>query len=533
MQKMKMMFHVSIPAALLVLGAGCASTKDYAGRGAVPQPLELIRRIQVDDQGSAGAVDGCAFNRKGDWVAASDNTGLTRVYCAADGRLVLQVKHNEKKVSKANGETNVIDFSTDDRYMLTGMNKTGCKIWEMSSGSMVTNLGHGKSTDGAAFSPNGKWVAVAHNDIAAVYQLPDFAKVAEISHPTKRECNSIDWSDDSSLLITGSDDSCCKITQTSDWKALHSINPGFDRVKSVRISPDSKMVAVSGQNGNCRIYNTSDAKVIADLQHTSDAMALPGDDDDGTQPNVEAVEWSVDGKYLFSGGVYDGIIRVWRVSDWTLISWAQGQEYNRQIEYLSVNQDNMLASGGDEGYLYLFKFNPPVPGKIHSPKKGVVGIEAEAFEINLPMGKHEWNVVQDESASGGWKVQALPDLASDGHGIDRDYQTSDPMKGSPRLDYRVNLSEPGTYYVWARARGGNHYANSYHIGLNGLPAETAARMENISDGEWTWSGKIKKKGRATLAIERAGENVVNLWMREDGVQVDRIILTKSKEFKPE
>ena len=93
------------------------------------------------------------------------------------------------------------------------------------------------------------------------------------------------------------------------------IDFGIDRVKSVRISPDGKLVAVSGQKARCRVYNTSDGQMIADLRHASDAKALPGDDDDGPEPNVEAVEWSADSHYLFTGGLYGGVIRVWRVAD--------------------------------------------------------------------------------------------------------------------------------------------------------------------------------------------------------------------------
>jgi len=498
--------------------------------------LDLIRKIKVDDKGIAGAVDGCAFNRAGDLVAASDNTGLTKVYRVADRHFITQVKHNEKEVSKSNGETNAIDFSTDDRYFLTGMNKTGCNIREMSTGKMIKNLGHGKNTDGAAFSPDGKWVAVAHRAIAAVYRLWDFEKVTEIPHPTKNECNSIDWSADSTLLVTGSDGACCKIIRTSDWKVLHVIDFGIDRVKSVRISPDGKRVAVSGQKARCRVYNTSDGQMIADLRHASDAKALPGDDDDGPEPNVEAVEWSADSHYLFTGGLYGGVIRVWRVADWSLVGWVQGQEYSRQVEYMAVNQCNILAAGGDEGYLYLFQFNPPPEKKLINQavgNNGLIIIEAEDFDVNVPQGGHAWEVIKDDSASGSKKVQALPDNVLSGHGMDTNFQTGDPIKDSPKLDYRINITDPGTYYVWARAQGVDHYANSYHIGLNGLPVSTADRMENLSKKrEWIWSNQTKDPERATLEIPNTGPVTLNLWMREDGVERDKIVLVKADDYTP-
>ena len=317
--------------------------------------LTLVHRIRVDDQGTAGAVDGCAFSTKGDLVAASDNTGLTRVYRVSDAELVIEVRHNQRRVSGADGETNAIHFSPDDRYFLTGMNDTGCKVWELATGRMIKNLGRGRNTDGGAFSPDGKWLAVAHDDVATIYRPGTFEKVAEVLHP-KTECNSIDWASDGSLLITGSDGACCKITRTADWEVLHNIDFGTNRVKSVRISPDDRLVAVSGQAGRCRVYRVTDGEMVADLPHESNAKVLPGDDDDGREPNVEAVAWSTDSRYLFTGGLYDGLVRVWRVEDWMLIDSFQGQAPNRQVECMAVNPDDLLATGGDEGYLYLFRF---------------------------------------------------------------------------------------------------------------------------------------------------------------------------------
>ncbi len=520
------------PTAFALFSALC-----FAGDALGSDVLELLRRIQVDDQGTAGAVDGCAFSTSGELVAASDNTGLTKVYRVSDGGFVTQVKHAEGKVSASNGETNAVHFSPDDRYLLTGMNDTGCKIWELATGEMIKNLGRGKNTDGAAFSPDGKWVAVAHDEVAAVYRLWDFAEVASIPHPTKRECNSIDWSSDSTLLATGSDDACCKITRAADWQTLHTIDFGIDRVKTVRVSPDGELVVVSGQKGRCRVYNVSDGQMVADLLHSSEAEALPGDDDDGSQPNVETVAWSPDGRYLLSGGLYDGVIRVWRRADWSLVGWSQGQEYSRQVEAMAMNSDGVLAAGGDEGFLYLFQFNPPLEKPLilqADAQEGLISIEAEDFDANVPQGAHRWEVVADTNASGGKKVQALPDNASSGHGMDRDFQTWDPVKDSPKLDYRVRFTEPGKYYVWTRAQGVDHYANSYHVGVNGRPVESADRMENLSEGyEWVWSNRTKDPEPATVEITDAGPATLNVWMREDGVELDKIVLVRSDDYAPD
>jgi WD40 repeat protein len=499
--------------------------------------LEVVRKIKVDDDGPAGASDGCQFNRAGDIIAASDNAGHTKLFRVSDGTLIRQVRHSESEVNGPGGETNAIAFSADDQWMVTGMNDTGAKIWDLSTGEMIKNLGRGTNTDGAAFSPNGEWLAIAEDEKAVVYRLSDFEKLVEIPHPTRHECNSIDWSEDSSLLLTGSDGAAAIVTRSLDWKPLYQIDFGVDRVKSVRFSPDTQYFAVAGQRQRCRIYEVTTGKLVADLQHDSDAVALPGDDDDGSEPNIEAVEWSPDSRFVLTGGPYDGVIRVWRVADWSLVGWAQGQEYSRQVEFLDMSSDNLLAASGDEGYVYLLRLTPPVERpsiEQASSPDGVISIEAEDFDISVPGGEHQWQRIADATASGETKVQALPDRVrgADSKGDrDKEFMTWDPYRDSPRLDYRINFSMIGTYYVWTRAKGTDVYANSYHVGLNGIPLDSADRMENDSK-EWLWDSRTKDGIRPTIEIFEPGPAILNVWMREDGVEIDKIILVRDRRFKP-
>jgi len=207
--------------------------------------LTLLRKIQVDDQGTKGACDGCTFNHAGTVLAASDNTGLTKFFDVKDGSLLRVIKHNEVEVTAANGETNVIHFSPDDQFVLTGMNKTGAKIWDFSSGEMVKSIGHGKNTDGAAFAPHGKWVAVGHGKRLAVYSLADDTKLGEYS-VAQWEVNSVDWSSDSSIFVLAGDGHDVKIVRTDNWQVSQQIKFPTLRVKTVRLSPDASLVAVSG-----------------------------------------------------------------------------------------------------------------------------------------------------------------------------------------------------------------------------------------------------------------------------------------------
>ncbi len=61
------------------------------------------------------------------------------------------------------------------------------------------------------------------------------------------------------------------------------------------------------------------------------------------------------------------------------------------------------------------------------------------------------------------------------------------------------------------------------------PAVTArprSRTSPAAVGSWTW---VKR----AIAIPSAGEHIVQLWMREDGLHVDRLLVAQSASFTPD
>jgi hypothetical protein len=166
------------------------------------------------------------------------------------------------------------------------------------------------------------------------------------------------------------------------------------------------------------------------------------------------------------------------------------------------------------------------------PIKQVVGpdlvvIEAENFHNNISQGDHEWQLATDpEGFSGTGFMRAMPDS---GANIQRDYVTL-----SPRLDYEVSFVKTGTHYVWIRCLKTGGGDDSCHIGIDGQESSDA---ENISvsgsDNTWNWSNERRGNlGRAKLEVTSAGVHTVNVWMREDGFRLDKIILTTDGSYKP-
>ena len=128
--------------------------------------------------------------------------------------------------------------------------------------------------------------------------------------------------------------------------------------KRIFFSPDAKLYAVGSRGQLCRVVDTETGATVKNLVHGGNVLSLPGDDPDENAA-IEALKWSADNHYLFTGSVIDGIMRVWRRDDWSMIGYTQAQQANRQVEYIDVSSDNEVIVGGDEGVLYHYTFTPP------------------------------------------------------------------------------------------------------------------------------------------------------------------------------
>ncbi|HVV81496.1 MAG TPA: MopE-related protein [Kofleriaceae bacterium] len=92
---------------------------------------------------------------------------------------------------------------------------------------------------------------------------------------------------------------------------------------------------------------------------------------------------------------------------------------------------------------------------------------------------------------------------------------------SPRLDYTINFAA-GAHYVWVRMYGPSDSSDAVHVGINPVPPGVpTVTLDAPSNGGWVWV----RGGPFNIAA--AGTQTVSLWMAEDGVKVDAVVVTQS------
>ncbi len=157
--------------------------------------------------------------------------------------------------------------------------------------------------------------------------------------------------------------------------------------------------------------------------------------------------------------------------------------------------------------------------------KNLIVIEAESFSRKTTKGSHSWELRSSKKASNNKFMRALPDIGTN--------HRADYISLSPRLDFDVNFVTSGTYYAWVRGFSKNKASDSVHMGFDGVDLLTTRRIDEFTISSWSWSNLIQLSSntfdRATINVVSPGEHTLNIWMREDGFKLDKIVLTTDSD----
>ncbi|MEM6802534.1 MAG: DUF5060 domain-containing protein [Bacteroidota bacterium] len=195
---------------------------------------------------------------------------------------------------------------------------------------------------------------------------------------------------------------------------------------------------------------------------------------------------------------------------------------------------------------------PPNPGNslILEEVNGVLAIEAEHFITQTKTDKRQWYLTSDQDtpgitpdpdpnhsngASQGGYLEILPDTR---------VTHSDPLVNGESfsntpgvlaiVDYQVYINNPGRFYVWVRAYSTGTEDNGVHVGLDGNWPASGQRLQWCNGkNAWTWESKQRTTanhcGEAQLIyldINDRGLHTISFSMREDGFEMDKIVLSK-------
>jgi hypothetical protein len=124
-------------------------------------------------------------------------------------------------------------------------------------------------------------------------------------------------------------------------------------------------------------------------------------------------------------------------------------------------------------------------------------------------------------------LRVLPDSGSSWS------SSSSGLSQSPEINVPIRLASTGTWYVWVRMYAPNSSGNTVHVGIDGDAGSSSDDITTSTTGSWVWtrtrSGLFAQTARISAS---AGAHTLHIWAGEDGVNVDRIILTTDSGYTP-
>ena len=144
---------------------------------------------------------------------------------------------------------------------------------------------------------------------------------------------------------------------------------------------------------------------------------------------------------------------------------------------------------------------------------GSVVMEAEHFQASRPGAGHAWVATNNVLGFAGTStMQALPNSGA----------SLISVSNSPLLTYSIQITNSGAFNLWIRGWAASGSEDTVYLGVDGAQAQV---LSYSTQGAWMWKS-------VPVTIATAGQHEIDLWMREDGAYVDRLLLTQDAAYIP-
>jgi hypothetical protein len=215
---------------------------------------------------------------------------------------------------------------------------------------------------------------------------------------------------------------------------------------------------------------------------------------------------------------------------------SSSQTYTLTVNGVQDASGNTIAPSSQIAVLVPYD---PVRQQYNDGAREIVSLEAEHYNLRTSGGGHDWifttlppTLLPTDTNTNFSGVGAMYASPNSGLNVGTLPLGTTPT-GTPRMDYAVQFTNTGTFYVWVRAVAdsapGASANDSVMLGLDGA---LTTRLTGFPGGQGYVWGNTAVGDSGPITVNSTGNHIINIWMREDGFVADKILLTSDNAYTP-
>jgi WD40 repeat protein len=258
-------------------------------------------------RGHGGWVSALHWSADGRYLLSGDSDGLIKIWD-------LEIKEMPLWPDQKPTSVWATAFTRANELIVLGRATDGnLKLWNLSNGRVIADLGSAQTISSAAFSKDATMVAAAVAPQIRIYSVVTGQVISTLS-ASAVDVYSLEFSPDGTMLLSGDPQGNVILSEVSSGQEIGRLNSGNNYYRAV-FSPDGKQVASADQDGKVRIWHVASRTIEQTLS--------------GHKGVAKLISFSPDGR-LLATAADDNSVKVWDL--------ASGTELNPGIHSDSVQR---------------------------------------------------------------------------------------------------------------------------------------------------------------------------------------------------
>ncbi|WP_165066659.1 serine/threonine-protein kinase [Paludisphaera rhizosphaerae] len=340
--------------------------------------LETGRQLQ-EFLGHTDGVEGLAADVEGRVLISSSPDGFAKVWDPTSPPHPRSL--DDPSLATLGGAADCLALSPDGRLITTGHYDGTIRLWEASTGQLLSRLGaHASRVRAVAFSPDGRRLVSCEGDPNAAKELRGVAKVWDLESGEQIGgfAGHNDVIDDVMFLnggrsvVSAGGEGKIQIWDVENRESTIILEGHRESVRKLALGPDGRTLASGADDGTIRLWDLETHTLLAELPVGEDVLALAYSPDahwlaaarrngpillwdlrtrdfpqrlEGHIGNVNALRFTPDGR-LASAGL-DRSVRIWDVQGRRTLLTLKGHAGRIDGLAVSSNGDMLVTCGID------------------------------------------------------------------------------------------------------------------------------------------------------------------------------------------